>query len=117
MNLDLFLIQNVFEEFDFSQNYFYLAQLVDHNPSMTRNPNPTRIQENKESRSRTSNFSLTTIQDVARNPNPIRIQDVIRNPYPTWIEDPLTYNGSPITWARAKKIKEALHMLMPAICA
>ena len=97
MNLDLFLIQNIFEEFDFSQNYYYLAQLDDHNPSMTRNPNPTRIQENKESRSRTRNFSLTTIQDVARNPNPIRIQDVIRNPYPTWIEDPLTYKGSPIT--------------------
>ena len=117
MNLDLFLIQNVFEEFDFSQNYYYLAQLDDHNPSMTRNPNPTRIQENKESRSRTKNFTLTTIQDVARNPNPIRIQDVIRNPYPTWIEDPLTYNGSPITWARAKKMKEALHMLMPTIWA
>ena len=52
---------------------------------------------------------------MTRNPNPIRIQDVIRNPYPTWIEDPLTYNGSLITWARAKKMKEALHMLMPAI--
>ena len=97
MNLDLFLIQNVFEEFDFCQNYHYLAQLDYHNPSMTRNPNPTRIQENKESRSRTRNFSLTMIQDVARNPNPIRIQDVIRNPYPTCIEDPLTFNGSPIT--------------------
>ena len=84
---------------------------------MTRNPNPTRIQENKESHSRTRNFSLTTIQDVARNPNPIRIQDVKRSPYPTWIEDPLTYNGSPITWARPKKMKEALHMLMPAIWA
>ena len=70
---------------------------------MTRNPNPTRIQENKESRSRTRNFSLTTIHDVVRNPNPTRIQDVIRNPYPTWIEYPLTYNGSPITWARVKK--------------
>ena len=84
---------------------------------MTRNPNPTRIQEYNERRSRTSNPSLTMIQDVARNPNPIRIQDVVRNPYPTWIEDPLTYNGSPITWARAKKMKEALHMLMPAIWA
>ena len=117
MNLDLFLIQNIFQEFDFSQNYYYLAQLDDHNPSMTRNPNQTRIQENKESRSRTRKFSLTMIQDVARNPNRTSIQDVIRNPYPTWIEDPLTYNGSPITWARAKKIKEALHMLMPAIWA
>ena len=84
---------------------------------MIRNLNPTRIQENNESRSRTRNPSLTTIQDVARNPNPTRIQDGIRNPYPTWIEDPLTYNGSSITWARAKKMKEALHMLMPAIWA
>ena len=117
MNLDLFLIQNIFQEFDFSQNYYYIAQLDDHNPIMTRNPNPTRIQENNESRSRTRNPSLTTIQDVARNPNPTSIQDVIRNPYPIWIEDLLTYNGSPITWARAKKIKEALHMLMPAIWA
>ena len=57
------------------------------------------------------------IYDVVRNPNPKRIQDVIRNPYPTRIEDPLTYNGSPITWARAKKMKEALHMLIQAIWA
>ena len=84
---------------------------------MTRNPNPTRIQENNESRSRTRNPSLTTIQDVARNSNPTSIQDVIWNPYPTWIEDPLTYNGSPITWARAKKMKEALHMLIHVIWA
>ena len=84
---------------------------------MTRNPNPTRIRENNESRIRTRNPSLTTIQDVARNPNPIRIEDVIRNPYPTWIKDPLTYNGSLILWARAKKMNEALHMLMPAIWA
>ena len=40
---------------------------------MIRNPNPTRIQENKESRSRTGNPSLTMIHDVARNPNPTRI--------------------------------------------
>ena len=40
---------------------------------MIRNPNPTRIQANNVSRSRTSNPSLTTIHDVARNPNPIRI--------------------------------------------
>ena len=40
---------------------------------MIRNPNPTRIQENNESRSRTRNTSLTTIDDVARNPNPTRI--------------------------------------------
>ena len=73
MNLDLFLIQNIFQEFDFSQNYYYLAQLDDHNPIMTRNPNPTRIQENNESRSRTKNPCLTTIDGVARNPNPARI--------------------------------------------
>ena len=117
MNLDLFLIQNIFEEFAFSQNNFNLAQLEDKNPSMTRNPNPARIQDNNESPSTTRNPSLTTIYDVARNPNPKRIQDVIKNPYPTRIEDPLTYNGSPITWARAKKMKEALHMLIPAIWA
>ena len=84
---------------------------------MTRNPNPTWIQNNNESRSTTRNPSLTTIQDVARNPNPTRIQDGTRNPYPTWIEDPLTYNGSSITQARAKKMKEALHMLIQAIWA
>ena len=72
---------------------------------MTRNPNPTRIQENNESRSRTRNPNVTTIQDVARNP------------YPTWIEDPLTYNGSPSTWACAKKMNEVLRKLIPAIWA
>ena len=40
---------------------------------MTRNPNPTRIQENNESHSRTRNPSLTMIDGVARNPNPTRI--------------------------------------------
>ena len=84
---------------------------------MTRNPNPTRIQENNESRSRTRNPSLTTIQDIARNPNPTRIQDVIGNPYRTWIEDPLTYNGCPITWACAKKMNEVLRKLIPEIWA
>ena len=84
---------------------------------MTRNPNPKRIQDNNESRSRKRNPNEITIHDVVRNPNPTRIQDVIRNPYPTWIEDPLTYNGSPITWARAKKMKEALHMLIQVIWA
>ena len=73
MNLDLFLIQKIFEEFVFSQNYFYLAQLDDENQRMTRNPNPTWIQENNESRSRTRNPSLTKIDDVARNPNSSRI--------------------------------------------
>ena len=34
---------------------------------MIRNPNPTRIQENNESCSRTRNPSLTTVHDVARN--------------------------------------------------
>ena len=117
MNLDLFLVQNVFEEFIFSQNYIYLAQLHDKNPSMTRNPNLARIQDNNESPSTTRNPSLTMIHDVARNPNPKRIQDVIRNPYPTRIEDPLTYNESPITLACAKKMKEALHVLVQAIWA
>ena len=84
---------------------------------MTRNPNPTRIQDNNESASTLRNPSLTRIQDVAMNPNPTSIQDVTRNPYPTRIEDPLSYNGSTITWACAKKMKEELHMLIPVICA
>ena len=84
---------------------------------MTRHPNPTRIQDNNESPSTTRNPSLTRIRDVAKNPNPTRIQDVIRNPYLTMIGDPLSYNGIPITWAHAKKMKEALHMLIPAIWA
>ena len=44
-------------------------------------------------------------------------EDVIKNPYPTRIEDLLTYNGSPITWACPKKMKETLHMLILAIWA
>ena len=61
---------------------------------MTRNTNPTRIEDKNESPSTTWNSSLIRIQDIARNPNPIRIQDVIRYPYPTRnpsltrIEDP-----------------------------
>ena len=82
---------------------------------MTRNPNPTRIQDNNESLSTIRNPSLTRIQDVERNPNPTSIQDVTRNPYLTRIEDPLSYNGSTITWACAKKMKEALHMLIQVI--
>ena len=82
---------------------------------MTRNPNPKRIQDNNECRSSTRNPSLTTIHDVARNPNPKRIQDVIRNHNPPRIKDPLTYNGSPITWARARKMKEALYRLIQVI--
>ena len=81
------------------------GQHSDENSSMIKNRNLTRIQDNDESPSTT------------RNPNPIRIQDVRRNPYPKRIEDPLTYNGSPITWACAKKMKEAFHMLIPAIWA
>ena len=84
---------------------------------MKRNTYPTWIQDNNESRSITRNPSLTTIHDVARNPNPKRIQDVIRNHYPPRIEDPLTYNGSPITWARAKKMKEVLYRLIQVIWA
>ena len=33
---------------------------------------------------------------MTRNPNPTRIQDVRRNRNSTRIEDPLTYDGSPI---------------------
>ena len=40
---------------------------------MTRNPNPSRIQDNNESPSTTRNPSLTMIYDLARNPNPTRI--------------------------------------------
>ena len=90
MNLDLFLIQNAFEDFNFSQNYFYLAQLGDENPSMTRNPNRKRIHDNNECRRTIKKPSLTMIHDVARNPNPKRIQDVIRNHYPPRIEDSMT---------------------------
>ena len=84
---------------------------------MTRNPNPKRIQDNNECRSTTRNPSLTMIHDVARNPNPKIIQDVIMNHYPPRIENPMTYNGSPISWARAKKMKEALYRLIQAIWA
>ena len=84
---------------------------------MIRNLNPTRILDNTESPSTIRNPSLTRIQDVARNPNPTSIQDVTRNPYPTRIEYPLSYNGITITLAYAKKMKEALHMLIPVIWA
>ena len=60
---------------------------------MTRNPNPTWIQDNNESRSSTRNPSLITIHDVAKNPNPKRIQDIIRNHNPPRIEESMTYNG------------------------
>ena len=83
MNLDLFLIQNDFEEFNFRQKYFYLAQLHDTNPILIRNPNTKWIQDNNESRSTTRNPSLTMNHDVAWNPTPKRIQDAIRNLYPT----------------------------------
>ena len=82
---------------------------------MTRNPNPTWIQDNNESRRSIRNPSLITIHDVARNPNPKRIQDVIRNHNPPRIEESMTNNGSPITWARDKKMEEALHMLIQVI--
>ena len=72
---------------------------------MTRNLNPIRIQENDENPSTTRNPSLT------------RIQDIIRNPYPARIEDPLTYDGVPITWACAKNMKKAFDMLIQAIWA
>ena len=80
---------------------------------MTRNPNPKRIQGNNECRSTTRN----PIHEVARNPNQKRIQDVITNHNPPGIEDPMSYNGSPIIWARAKKMKEALYWLIQVIWA
>ena len=79
---------------------------------MIRNLNPKRILDIIESPSTKRNPSLIRIQDVVRNPNPTSIQDVTRNPYPTRIEYPLSYNGITITLAYAKKMKEALHMLI-----
>ena len=84
---------------------------------MTRNLNPIRIEDNNESPSTTRNPSLTMIQEITRNPCPTRIQNIAKNCSPTRTEDPLTYDGSPITWACAKKMKEALHMLIQAIWA
>ena len=69
----------------------------DENPSVTRNLYPIRI------------------QDVTNNPSPIRIKNVARNPSPTRTEDPLNYDGSPITRACAKKMNEASHVLIQAI--
>ena len=54
---------------------------------------------------------------MKRSPNPTRIQDVINNPYPIRIEYSLAYNGSPITWALVKKMKEVLHRLIQVIWA
>ena len=65
----------------------------------------------------TINLYPIRIQDVTINPSPIRIQNVARNSSPTRTEDLLTYNGSPITWACAKKMKEASHVLIQAIWA
>ena len=67
----------------------------DENPSVTRNLYPIRI------------------QDVTINPSPIRIQNVARNSCPTRTD----YDGSPITSACAKKMKEASHVLIQAIWA
>ena len=67
----------------------------DENPSVTRNLYPIRI------------------QDVTINPSPIRIQNIARNSSPTRTD----YDGSPITWACAKKMKEASHVLIQAIWA
>ena len=63
------------------------------------------------------NLHPIRIQDVTINPSPTRIKNVARNPSTTRTEDPFTYDGSPITWAYAKKMKEALHMLIQAIWA
>ena len=61
----------------------------------------------------TRNLYPIRIQDVTINPSPIRIQNVARNSSPTRID----YDGSPITWACAKKMKEASHVLIQAIWA
>ena len=65
----------------------------------------------------TRNLYPIRIQDVTINPSPIRIQNVARNCSTTRTEDPLTYDGSPITWACAKKMNEASHVLIQAIWA
>ena len=67
------------------------------NPCVTRNLYPIRI------------------QDVTINPSPTRIQNLTRNPSPSRTENPLTYDGSSITWTCAKKIKEVSHVLIQAI--
>ena len=109
-NLDL----STFEDgYDWRINHFEEKGNYE-NPSMTRNLNPIRIQDNNESPSTIRNPSLTMIQDVTRNPSPIRIQNVAKNLSLPRIEDPLTYDGSPITWACSKKMKEALHVLIQA---
>ena len=65
---------------------------------------------NDDNPSVTRNLYLIRIQDVTINPSPTRIQNIARNPSPTRTEEPLTYDGSPITWACAKKMKEASHV-------
>ena len=65
----------------------------------------------------TRNLYPIRIQDVTINPSPTRIQNVTRNTSPTRTEDPLTYDASPIKWEYAKKMKEALHVLIQAIWA
>ena len=52
----------------------------------------------------TRNLYPIRIQDVTIDTSPRRIQNVVRNSSPTRTEDPLTYDGSPITWANAKKL-------------
>ena len=112
-NLDLSTLE---DGHDSRKNHFEERKYYE-NPSMTRNLNPIRIEDNNESPSTTRNPCLTMIQEITRNPCPTRIQNIARNCSPTRTEDPLTYDASPIKWECAKKMKEALHVLIQAIWA
>ena len=81
-----------------------LSTLEDSHDSRT---NHFEERGNDENPSVTSNFHPIRIQDVTINPSPTRIQNVARNPSTTRTEDTFTYDGSPITRACAKKMKEA----------
>ena len=55
-------------------------------------------------------MSVVVQQGIDDNP-----PSATRNHNPAKIQDPLTYDGGPITRARAKKMKDTLHMLIQAI--
>ena len=79
-----------------------LSTLEDSHDSRTNHFEERRNDENPSMR---RNLYLIIIQDVTINPSPTRIQNVARNPSPTRTEDPLIYDGSPMTWACAEKMK------------
>ena len=56
-------------------------------------------------------YSPQNVSQIDDNPSTTRNHNLAK------IQDPLTYDGGPITRARAKKMKEALHMLIQAIWA